>query len=71
MAFAVDAIKPGVAFRPLRSNQLVDTLLPTWLALPTFCSNPISSAAYATDESPCPSWRGVAAITHRRCRSTL
>ena len=36
--------------RPLRSQQLHETLLPKWLALPVFCSDPISSVAYATEE---------------------
>ena len=36
--------------RPLRSAQLNETLLPKWLALPVFCSDPISSVAYATEE---------------------
>ena len=36
--------------RPLRSQQLSETLLPKWLALPVFCSDPISSVAYATEE---------------------
>jgi amino acid transporter len=36
--------------RPLRSTQLHETLLPKALALPVFCSDPISSVAYATEE---------------------
>jgi amino acid transporter len=36
--------------RPLRSAQLHETLLPKWLALPVFCSDPISSVAYATEQ---------------------
>jgi amino acid transporter len=36
--------------RPLKSQQLHETLLPKWLALPVFCSDPISSVAYATEE---------------------
>lgn len=36
--------------RPLRTAQLGDTLLPKTLALPIFCSDPISSVAYATEE---------------------
>jgi amino acid transporter len=36
--------------RPLRSGRLGDTLLPKWLALPVFCSDPISSVAYATEQ---------------------
>ena len=36
--------------RPLRSTQLGQTLLPKRLALPVFCSDPLSSVAYATEE---------------------
>jgi amino acid transporter len=50
MALAVDTVKRVMVGRPLRSNQLGETLLPKWLALPIFCSDPISSVAYATEE---------------------
>ena len=43
-------VKRVVVGRPLRSRQLAETLLPKWLALPVFCSDPISSVAYATEE---------------------
>lgn len=36
--------------QPLRSESLRDTLLPKKLALPVFCSDPLSSNAYATEE---------------------
>jgi amino acid transporter len=36
--------------RPLRSERLGETLLPKRLALPVFCSDPLSSNAYATEE---------------------
>ena len=36
--------------RPLRTERLGDTLLPKKLALPVFCSDPLSSNAYATEE---------------------
>ncbi|HEU4946948.1 MAG TPA: APC family permease [Kribbella sp.] len=36
--------------RPLRSERLDQTLLPKKLALPVFCSDPLSSNAYATEE---------------------
>ncbi|HQY32604.1 APC family permease [Actinotalea sp.] len=36
--------------RPLSSEQMGETLLPKWLALPVFCSDPLSSNAYATEE---------------------
>ena len=34
----------------MRSSQLSDTLLPKKLAMPVFCSDPLSSVAYATEE---------------------
>nr|WP_239028850.1 APC family permease [Pseudonocardia acidicola] len=34
----------------MRSAHLGETLLPKWLALPIFCSDPISSVAYATEQ---------------------
>ncbi|OLE25976.1 MAG: DNA-binding protein [Actinobacteria bacterium 13_1_20CM_3_71_11] len=39
-----------VVGRPLRSERLGETLLPKRLALPVFCSDPLSSNAYATEE---------------------
>ncbi|MCU1592114.1 MAG: hypothetical protein JWP11_3370 [Frankiales bacterium] len=36
--------------RPLRSDRLGETLLPKGIALPVFCSDPISSVAYATEQ---------------------
>lgn len=36
--------------RPLSTEQMGETLLPRWLALPVFCSDPLSSNAYATEE---------------------
>jgi amino acid transporter len=36
--------------RPLRSARLEETLLPKRLALPVFCSDPLSSVAYATEQ---------------------
>jgi len=46
----VGSVKRIFVGRPLRSQQLHDTLLPKWLALPVFASDPISSVAYATEE---------------------
>jgi amino acid transporter len=46
----VGGIKRLLIGRPLRSTQLNETLLPKWIALPVFCSDPISSVAYATEE---------------------
>ena len=42
--------KRVVVGRPLRSDRLGDTLLPKRLALPVFCSDPLSSVAYATEQ---------------------
>jgi amino acid transporter len=36
--------------RPLHSDRLEETLLPKRLALPVFCSDPLSSVAYATEQ---------------------
>src|SRR5437763_6738834 len=35
---------------PIRSDRISDTLLPKRLALPVFCSDPLSSVAYATEQ---------------------
>jgi amino acid transporter len=47
---ATDVVKRVVVGRPLRNEQMPDTLLPKWLALPIFSSDPLSSVAYATEE---------------------
>ena len=39
-----------VVGRPMRTGQMEETLLPKWLALPIFASDPLSSVAYATQE---------------------
>src|SRR5665811_782458 len=36
--------------RPMHSSMMGETLLPKKLALPVFCSDPLSSNAYATEE---------------------
>jgi amino acid transporter len=36
--------------KPLRSDRMDETLLPKRLALPVFCSDPLSSVAYATEQ---------------------
>src|SRR5215204_4816826 len=36
--------------KPLRTDRLGETLLPKRLALPVFCSDPLSSIAYATEQ---------------------
>ncbi|MDQ1748335.1 MAG: hypothetical protein QOD07_2598 [Frankiaceae bacterium] len=45
-----DTLKRVVVGRPLRNEQMPETLLPKWLALPVFASDPLSSVAYATEE---------------------
>ena len=47
---SIGTAKRVLVGRPLRSHQLHETLLPKWLALPVFCSDPISSVAYATEQ---------------------
>ena len=49
MIYGVRAL-PGFLGEPLRSDRLDDTLLPKRLALPVFCSDPLSSVAYATEQ---------------------
>jgi amino acid transporter len=40
-----------VVGRPMAAGEMEQTLLPKWLALPIFASDPISSVAYATEEA--------------------
>jgi amino acid transporter len=40
-----------VVGRPMQTDQLEETLLPKWLALPIFASDPLSSVAYATESA--------------------
>jgi len=47
---AADSLKRLLIGRALASNRLGETLLPKRLALPVFCSDPISSVAYATEQ---------------------
>ncbi len=49
------SVSPAVLQRallgtPLRTDRLGETLLPKRLALPVFCSDPLSSVAYATEQ---------------------
>jgi amino acid transporter len=37
--------------RPMQTDQMHETLLPKWLALPIFASDPLSSVAYATESA--------------------
>src|SRR6476659_4026606 len=43
-------VKHAILGRPMRTTSLGDTLLPKRIALPVFCSDPLSSVAYATDQ---------------------
>jgi amino acid transporter len=37
--------------KPMQTGQMHETLLPKWLALPIFASDPLSSVAYATESA--------------------
>lgn len=50
MSIAISVPKRLLVGRPLSSAKMGDTLLPKRLALPVFCSDPLSSNAYATEE---------------------
>src|SRR6476661_7327771 len=50
MASVAAALARSVLGEPLRSDRLHETLLPKRLALPVFCSDPLSSVAYATEQ---------------------
>ena len=45
----VPRIKRYLVGRPMASDEMDETLLPKWLALPIFASDPLSSVAYATE----------------------
>jgi amino acid transporter len=46
---SVAELKRLVVGRPMATTQYDETLLPKWLALPIFASDPLSSVAYATE----------------------
>ncbi len=50
MSSTSQAVSRALVGRPLRSDRLEETLLPKRLALPVFCSDPLSSVAYATEQ---------------------
>ena len=50
MSTTTDTVKRLFIGRALASNRLGDTLLSKKIALPVFCSDPISSVAYATEQ---------------------
>src|SRR5437764_1351633 len=56
MATAADPLAPKrlrrvLVGRPMQTGQMHETLLPKWLALPIFASDPLSSVAYATESA--------------------
>jgi amino acid transporter len=60
----LDIAKRWLVGRPMGSERLGDTLLPKHLALPVFCSDPLSSVAYATQEIVLVLAIGGAALLH-------
>ena len=50
MSSNVGVVSRLLVGEPLRSDRLGETLLPKRLALPVFCSDPLSSVAYATEQ---------------------
>ena len=50
MPAVTDAVKRVLLGRPVHSERLAETLLPTRVALPVFASDALSSVAYAPDE---------------------
>src|SRR3954453_12622735 len=50
MASMATALTRSVLGEPLRSDRLDEQLLPKKPALPGFCSDPLSSVAYATEQ---------------------
>ena len=50
MSSNAGAVSRLIVGQPLRSDRLGETLLPKRLALPVFCSDPLSSVAYATEQ---------------------
>ena len=50
MASAASAVTRRLVGSPIRSDRLEETLLPKRLAMPVFCSDPLSSVAYATEQ---------------------
>ena len=50
MPATIQSVKRAVIGRPRASQELKHQLLPKWMALPVFSSDPLSSVAYATQE---------------------
>ncbi len=64
MATSLGEVARSVVGRPLRTDRLDETLLPKRLALPVFCSDPLSSVAYATEQIVLVLGLGGLAIVH-------
>ncbi|MCW2668988.1 MAG: hypothetical protein JWO27_885, partial [Frankiales bacterium] len=50
MSGTTELLKRLFIGRAIATNRLGETLLPKKIALPVFCSDPISSVAYATEQ---------------------
>src|SRR3954452_9273888 len=50
MSSTASALTRVLVGQPMRSDRLGETLLPKRLAPPVFCSDPLSSVAYATEQ---------------------
>ena len=50
MSTTTAAVSRALLGEPLRTDRMDETLLPKRLALPVFCSDPLSSVAYATEQ---------------------
>jgi len=50
VASSGDLLKRVLIGRAIRTDREHGQLLPKWIALPVFCSDPISSVAYATEQ---------------------
>jgi amino acid transporter len=44
-------LKRAIVGRPMATGEIEETLLPKWLALPIFASDPLSSVAYASESA--------------------
>ena len=50
MSTTTAAVSRALLGEPLRTDRMDETLLPKRLAMPVFCSDPLSSVAYATEQ---------------------
>src|SRR4051812_15953972 len=44
-------VRRAIVGRAMQTGEMEETLLPKWLALPIFASDPLSSVAYATESA--------------------